>query len=312
MGRVKVITHNDLDGVACGILGKLSFGDECEVVTVNYDAITQTVLETLKQINEYERIYITDISVSPETARVIDTANNPDNKILLFDHHQTAKHLVTYQWATIEMPPESGASLFYKYLKQNNLLPDHESIKQFVELVRQYDTWEWAKVNNPAPVELNSLYHIYGNKHFVDVMLKRFKENKDTFEFTETDRMLLEIEETKIKNYVDAKAKTLIKTKWNGYNTGILFAETYIPQITEHVMKNNTDIDILMIVQPDKVISLRTAREDINVGMLAKMYGGGGHPKAAGITVDSDFPRTIAENILSILQNKQIEIDMTL
>lgn len=71
------------------------------------------------------------------------------------------------------------------------------------------------------------------------------------------------------------------KDKCNGNING------YFSLISKEYLETYTDVDILIMVydkpdNSDKTVSLRTAKDDINVADIAQFNGGGGHPKAAG------------------------------
>ncbi|MCX6809536.1 MAG: bifunctional oligoribonuclease/PAP phosphatase NrnA [Candidatus Berkelbacteria bacterium] len=57
----------------------------------------------------------------------------------------------------------------------------------------------------------------------------------------------------------------------------------------------NSKIAILFVETPDGTIktSLRTERNDIDVSVLARLFGGGGHKKAAGFTLESNLKSKI-------------------
>jgi nanoRNase/pAp phosphatase (c-di-AMP/oligoRNAs hydrolase) len=63
--------------------------------------------------------------------------------------------------------------------------------------------------------------------------------------------------------------------------------------------KLNPDIDfIAMIDMGTKTVSYRAVKEDIDLGNdIAKLYGGGGHPKAAGSEFSSNVQFKTIEKI---------------
>ena len=97
--KIKLFTHTDLDGIGCAILAYLAFGREnVDVEFCNYDDVDEKVRNLIvdhSTVSEYDRIYITDISVREEVAQIIDTWIDRD-KIWLFDHHGTAMWLNKY------------------------------------------------------------------------------------------------------------------------------------------------------------------------------------------------------------------------
>ena len=51
----------------------------------------------------------------------------------------------------------------YQYLISKELLEPSIAIAEFVELVRQYDTWEWDVNNNLQAKQLNTLFFLGSN-----------------------------------------------------------------------------------------------------------------------------------------------------
>ena len=90
---IKLFTHTDLDGVSCEILGKIAFGEDIDVVRCGYGNIDDKVEEFINIDEEYDKLFITDISVKKKLA---DTLNNISDKVILLDHHKTALWLTDY------------------------------------------------------------------------------------------------------------------------------------------------------------------------------------------------------------------------
>ena len=104
--RVKLFTHTDLDGIGCAVLAYLSFGYEnVDVEQCNYDDIDDYVeafMEDDGLYRSYDKIFITDISVSDSVANMIDILDRVDRRVQLFDHHGTALFLNKYDWCMIK------------------------------------------------------------------------------------------------------------------------------------------------------------------------------------------------------------------
>lgn len=158
----KLLSHNDLDGVGCGILAKLAFGKQ---VKVRYNSVSglDREVEWFLENDKDTFLFITDLSVGSQNEKRLDEYFQAGGKVQLLDHHKTALHFNDYAWGHVVVEDEEGkltsaTSLFYEYLVAHQLIEASEAVSEFVELVRQYDTWEWEKNGNEQAQRLNALF----------------------------------------------------------------------------------------------------------------------------------------------------------
>ena len=296
MSKVKLFTHNDLDGCGCEILLNLAFGPEnVNSSRCGYYNIDDCVKEFINsnEYNDYDKIFITDISICYELALKIDSYDI-SNKIKLIDHHQTAIKLNEFQWCNVVLSDAGelscGTSLLYKYLVSSQYLTASDTLFNFTETIKRYDTWLWStKYNDITPKRLNLLFAIYGADKFLDIYTNRLLSDNFTL-FEEIDNILLDMEESKIDKYVTNKSKSVVKQYipigQRVYHIAIVFAEQYINDLGEYICLNNEDIDFVAIISDMRSISFRTRKDNINLGTdIAPYYNGGGHKQAAGATI---------------------------
>jgi oligoribonuclease NrnB/cAMP/cGMP phosphodiesterase (DHH superfamily) len=304
---IKLITHTDLDGVSNAIVAFLAFGKEnVDVSYCNYDKVDKIALEVLNNHNDFTKIFITDISVSDEVAKQL---NSIEDKLLLLDHHTTALFLNKYDWCQVieEMFGEKtcGTSLFYNKLEMyyelinNEFYKNEEGLFNYTEMVRKYDTWLWnTKYNDNEPRDLNTLLYLYGRDKFIDHILYQLNEEGE-FDFTNTDKVLLKLDDERKQKYIKFKNKSLLIKEIQGYKAGVVFGEQYHSELGNELAKLHPELDFIVIVS-DKTISYRGIKDSVNLGEIAKIYGGGGHPKAAGSQIAED----IKQEYLKILFDK--------
>lgn len=299
--RIKLFTHTDLDGVGCPVIGKIAFGEALNTTYCNYEEVDDKVLDTItNDLDEFDAIFITDISVKEHTAKVIDSV--AASKVVLLDHHPTALFLNEYSWASVS-PREadgktlsSGTSLFFHYLVGQNLLTPSEELTQFVETVRLYDTWDWAKGNDTTPKQLNDLFSLIGRYKFLD----RFSKNPDV-SFNLTERTLLEVEEARIERYLKVKRKELREISVDGWKIGVVSGESYHSEVGNTLATENPHLDVIAIINfSRKQVSLRGLRATPDCGVFSKDFGGGGHPNAGGFP----FNENISERVISAVFDK--------
>ena len=299
---IKLFTHTDLDGVSCEILGRIAFGEDIDVVRCGYGNIDDKVEEFINSDEEYDKLFITDISVKKELA---DVLNNVSDKVILLDHHKTALWLNEYPFALVQVEDESvgkmcGAYLFYEYLKKNHEeFNDTLALKLFIKYVRMYDTWEWKeKYDNIIPKRLNDLMYIDGPNEFIDKMVYRLGNN--LFIFDDTDLMKLQIEQTYINSYIAQKNETLMVNDdlFPGYTVGITFADKYISELGNKLCELHPELDFVVLINMSTLtVSYRTVKDDLDLSAIAKRFGGGGHPKASGSRFDASIVNDMLNNI---------------
>jgi len=289
----KLLSHNDLDGVGCGILAKLAFGQE---VTVRYNSVSSLNREIeffLENDDPDMFLFITDLSPNEVNEKRLQAHFKEFSNVQLIDHHKTASHLNDFEWGTVLVEDEEGkltsaTSLFYQFLVANELLAPTEALSEFVELVRQYDTWEWEKNENQAAHSLNSLFYLVSIDEFEEKMIERLQANEH-FDFDEFEKKLLSMEEDKIERYIRRKKREIVQAKVGDYIAGVVYAESYHSELGNELGKEHPHLDYIAILNMGgKRISLRTIHDHVDVSEIAGSYGGGGHQKASGCTLSDE------------------------
>ncbi|MCM3588042.1 oligoribonuclease [Mesobacillus maritimus] len=292
----KLYTHNDLDGVGGGIVAKLAFGDK---VDVRYNSVMglDTQLERLfdheKKLDQYH-LFITDLSINEENTKRVEELHRSGAKVNFIDHHKTALHFNEYDWGSVRVEYEDGrltsaTSLLYEHLLENKWIQKTKALDEFVELVRQYDTWEWDKNDNIKAKHLNDLFFMFSIDEFEEKMLERLTTQKDSFEFDEFEQKLLLMEEDKIERYVRRKKRELVQTFIDDYCAGIVHAESYHSELGNELGKEYPHLDYIAILNVGgKKISFRTIHAHVDVSAVAGQFGGGGHAKASGCSMGKD------------------------
>lgn len=295
----KLLSHNDLDGVGCGILAKLAFDKQVKVRYNSVSGLDREVEWFLENDSKDTFLFITDLSVSKENESRLDEFYQMGGKLQLLDHHKTSLHYNDYDWGNVIVEDEEGkltsaTSLLYEYLVSKQLLNPSEAITEFVELVRQYDTWEWEKNNNQQAQRLNALFFLVSVEEFEEKMISRLN-TSDHFRFDEFEQKILDMEENKIERYIRRKRRELVQTKIGKYFAGIVYAESYHSELGNELGKEYPHLDYIAIINiGGKRLGFRTIHDHIDVSEVAGHYGGGGHAKASGCTLTDKAYRQFA------------------
>jgi len=289
----KLLSHTDLDGVGCGVLAKLAFGDRIKIRYNSIASLNREVEWFLENEERNTHLFITDLSVNEENEKRLEEFYQTGGKVQLLDHHKTALHFNEYEWGHVVVEDNegslaSGTSLFYEYLIENELIQNSNAVDEFVELVRQYDTWEWEKNNNQEAHRLNALFFLISIDEFEEKMVNRLQ-NSDHFFFDEFEQKILDMEEDKVERYIRRKRRELVQTSIGDYLAGIVYAESYHSELGNELGKEYPHLDyIAMLNMGGKRISLRTIHDHVDVSEVAGHYGGGGHAKAAGCSLTNE------------------------
>lgn len=306
--KVKLFSHVDLDGVFNVILAKKAYED-VDISYCEYNNIDKKIARFIndKLYKDFDIIYITDISCSKESADLLDTI---ETKKVLLDHHVTAEWMnKEYQWAHVEIERDKigklcGTWLLHEYLSKNEKNYPSERLKHAVEMVRRYDTWEWQSVyNDNLPKQFNDMFKILGKERFIEKYLVFFNISNVVW-FSETDYLMLTLEQEKIDKYIKQKNIEMIKKKleFNSkeYNVGIVFAENYLSELGNNLCEINPNIDFCVMINISKAMSFRHFGKNINLSEIASIFGGGGHMAASGAPVSDD----IRDKIIKIIFEK--------
>lgn len=303
-GMVKLFTDMDLDGLGCGLIAKLAFGDKANVFYCSYRNLNQRVESFIKHpANNQEETYITDLAVNELVEKKLQERFQRGHHIQMIDHHVTAMHFNEYDWGWVMPEYDNGkktcaTSLFYDYLIEHGKIERNHALEEFIDLVRQYDTWEWDENNNVTAKRLNDLFYIMNREQFEEEMLKRLKENTDSFQLTETENMILDIEEQKINRYIHSKSRQIVQTFVGDYCVGVVHAEQYLSELGNALNNIYPHMDMIVLLNVSgKKMGFRTIHDEVNVAEFAQRYGGGGHPKASGSELTKEGFETFIVNV---------------
>lgn len=289
----KLLSHNDLDGVGCGILAKLAFGKDVKVRYNSIAGLNREVEYFFENDDKSTFLLVTDLSVNEENEKRIEEFYQAGGKVQLIDHHKTSLPYNQYNWGHVVVEDAEGkltsaTSLLYEYLTTNGILTPSSALSEFVELVRQYDTWEWEKNNNSHAQRLNALFYLVSIEEFEEKMLERLV-TSENFYFDDFEKRILDMEEEKINRYIRRKKRELIQAQIREHFAGIVYAESYHSELGNELGKEYPHLDYIAILNMGgKRVGFRTIHDDVDVSEVAGKFGGGGHAKASGCSMSEE------------------------
>lgn len=296
--KVRLFTHNDLDGYANYIILRCYFPKEN--IFVEYctpDNIDYRIEHFMNTINyKVDYIFITDVSIkNEEIAKKLDICNILFNEVTLklLDHHQSSLYLNKYNFVNVQIEKNNelicASMLFYQYLIEELNFPKINILEKWLKLVNDYDTWLWEdKYKYDLPKYWNELFFLYDRNMFVDNVLDKLK--KENITFNKIDKLLLNVEHSKQDSYIKTRVKNAVIKEIQGYNCVIAFAEQYINELSTTLYETYPNCQIQIVVT-GKSISYRVRDKSLNIDLnkFASKYDGGGHKYAAGSSISNEI-----------------------
>ena len=200
--------------------------------------------------------------------------------LIVIDHHKTAMvELHDISNTHFDMN-HSGAKLAWDFFHPGKEAP------KFINYIEDRDLWKWELAYSR---EFSAAFDM------VPFEFEEFEKFEDASVFDDA---------VKRGSYILAYSKTVVKKvcekavqrNFEGKNVLIVNASHWMSEIGARL---SPDCDFAMIWYFDHVgrqikVSLRSFHDSVDVSEIAKRFGGGGHKKAAGFTLDEG---THVENI---------------
>ncbi|WP_270181481.1 DHH family phosphoesterase [Alkalihalobacillus sp. CinArs1] len=282
---IKLFTDSDLDGSACALIAELAFEKSADITHCTYRNLNERV-ESFLEKNDESPLFITDLSVNEEIEQLLEKRFQEGKHVQMIDHHASAMHFNEYEWGYVEPGDDKktcAATLFYQYLVDREKIERSEGLELFLELVRKYDTWEWEEDDDTDAKRLNDLFSILGRETFKAEMIRRLTRDPDSFSLSESEEMILDLEERKISRYIHKKNFQIVQTFIDEYCVGMVHAESYHSELGNELNKRHPHLDLITIINiGSKRLGFRTIHDEVDVSEFAGRFGGGGHPKASG------------------------------
>lgn len=334
-----LFTHDDLDGAACELVFLLRKYFSClshdfKIIRCSNNNVDQMVQHALDDgtINSYSTIYFTDIA--PSKKLVIELNDKLGNNLIIIDHHKTNLYIndiVKNSYVVTEIQPGKmacGASLlldhFYgrridhdSYFKENFVRESISFMRDFVEMVRLYDTYEWKKDNDERPYRLNVFFKMLGPDIFIQHYTSKI-DNARKFYLAQTAEILplhvLSYDETRFIDAVIERQQNIIDSitlddvqviDIKGVKAAIMLAPlgANVNEIANQFLSKYKEVDIFIEADIKRgVWSFRSLYPKFDVSSYAKQMGGGGHPCAAGAPMDYNLKDGIVSTLINHIQ----------
>lgn len=170
--RIKIYTHNDLDGFMCYyILEKAFYGNA--KISVYYTQPYKVYNDIFRDdvIDMYSAVYMTDLGISNKEYQELMT----EFKNLVFiDHHDNGIDNTKFKNRSYINTSISACLCTFRCVK--NLLnksyteDELKRLSSILKLVSDYDTGVWMTSGNYFPEKINRAFHILSKSEFMEVI----------------------------------------------------------------------------------------------------------------------------------------------
>ena len=308
MKKKLLFTHGiDIDGYGCAILAKMVWDKNVDIIFADNFDLDEKFVKVWggkeRNFDDYDEIFVTDHCIGLPLCNMVDKDKKLRAKIKVFDHHETrVGQQDRFPWVTLISEQngikECGASLFCKHLINRGLLPSALSKESWVELTRQYDTWDWKRLGNQKANQLNTLSLAVGREKYIENMLANHASLGD-FDFTDEEKTIIATYEKAFDEQLHKYGKQIQIIDFAGAKAGyVKIKDIYKNDMASLVRESEMNGQISYLIMPIEergTVSLRAVDSDFDVSAVATKYGGGGHKCSASFPL-KNLPKIEEKN----------------
>ena len=263
------LTHNDLDAVGADAIHRMKYGNE-GVFTIWSSVGKFSALFSLVASCEGkgDLLSISDLGYHRDTESIANKAKANGWIVEWRDHHRWREDEIKKIERIVALL-HIDTSVCGTGIVARDLAPDNPISIEVARVVCDYDLWKHA---DPRSAVLGQVLQRKKNRdHVRDCLVAGiFSDN------------LIEQEYAEIKAEMDAMMlRSLKQATFRGKKYRIVFAPLYgYPSETAHFIRDEKKTDIEVIIGKDGKFSVRSVPPISHI--IAREFGGGGHPNAAG------------------------------
>ncbi|MBI5206383.1 MAG: CBS domain-containing protein [Candidatus Firestonebacteria bacterium] len=305
---MEIITSHsniDFDGFAC-ILAAKKLYPEAKCILPN--TIEQNVSEFLKmhpevkeyfsELNpeDYKKVTLLVLVDTQQTERIgiiSGIMNNQAIKLHIYDHHPKLPGRINPDF---ELCKDTGATvtLLIQKIKENKIEITKEEATIFALGIYE-DTGSLSYIST-TPEDIDAAAYLLRMGAQLKEIPRYINRDLNPQQINLLNELLISSEEYKINNI-----KVIIAQASTNKYIGDL-------AILAHRLRDIGDIDVLFCIvkMGDKIYFVaRSRKEEIDVGEIAREFGGGGHPQAASSVIKDLTKEETIEKLVNILARKE-------
>jgi uncharacterized protein len=273
MTKTIIYHHNDEDGWASAAIIIKLFPD-AELVACYHK-------NKYEFVEDYDNVFVVDFTFSSEE---MNQLKNTNKRFVWIDHHISAMQNVQGEFEGVRREGTSACKLCWEYFFPN------ESTPQIIDFINGLDIWDFSKKGTKEFISfLESELELENEVKQILEMMNNFGDE----EYSQAISLGTQI--NKFKEKITAKQEIRgVKKDFQGFKAKVFFSNSNNSHLGNEALMKNTDIDIAVMI--DFVIINNEAKykyslrsREVDVAELAKRFGGGGHPRAAGFESDEQL-----------------------
>jgi oligoribonuclease NrnB/cAMP/cGMP phosphodiesterase (DHH superfamily) len=263
------LTHNDLDAVGADAIHRMKYGND-GIFTIWSSVGKFSSLFSLVASCEGkgDLLSISDLGYHRDTESIANKAKANGWIVEWRDHHRWREDEIKKIERIVSLL-HIDTSVCGTGIVARDLAPDNPIAIEVARVVCDYDLWKHA---DPRSAVLGQVLQRKKNRdHVRDCLVAGI--------FSDT---LIEQEYAEIKSEMDENMQRSLKqATFRGKKYRIAFAPLYgYPSETAHFIRDEKKTDIEVIIGKDGKFSIRSVPPISHI--IAREFGGGGHPNAAG------------------------------
>jgi len=306
MATTLQITHNDLDGCGCALLGRLMNITDCVYVAYNETSkyYFPKVLQETFSPEKYDNIIITDINLTSQFVEIMEKVIPHNVWVTSVDHHEDSIPCHT-RWTIHHNKELSATKIMENLLDKKIDLSLYEDVLNAIDF---FDTWQLDKSPMALNLQRTFHYHMFMNEEMKYTKFPQKLNNYVTLLQNEppyNDGFIPKWYTKYLEEYT-AQTSVLVRDVFDnkkviqGIPLFVFEKGSNCPAFEVSVLTNEKNIEhFILLFQDDNTltVSLRTNNSNIKCNEFALKKNGGGHASAASFRIPMN--ETILKNTLS-------------
>lgn len=290
MAKFLIFHHDDMDGLSAAAIVKHAYGKDNEFKFVEVD-YARRIVEVTPDYNpvDFDATIIVDLSLNQDTIPQFKGVINASKKCIWIDHHKTSVEFsegddLLTKVDGLRDTRFCGAYLAYIYfnlgIADMELFTEEKKklIPEWIDYVDDWDTWKKQKGNGTLwfKYAFDANDNDPNNDRFYDQFYSNPKRVSEIMTIGSVIHMHV------IKDYERALDHLAYEATFEGYRVLVLNRRGNSLMFGSRI----NDYDFVVGWEFNGEVykySLYTVK-DFDLTVIAKKYGGGGHPKACGFS----------------------------